>query len=165
VLTDEAVLQHGTNAKMNPPLRSARDLDAVLGGLADGTIDAIATDHAPHASRLKAKPLGEAPFGVTGLETALGLAMTSLLHTGRISMERLLTLLSVNPARIINQPLGHLTAGSAADVTIFDPQGEWIYRVDESRSKSRNSPFAGWRLKGRVTATIVAGRLVYQRAG
>jgi dihydroorotase len=165
VLADETVLQYGTNAKMNPPLRSARDVDAVLTGLADGTIDAIATDHAPHAARLKAKPLGEAPFGVTGLETALGLAMTFLVHTGRISIGHLVTLLSVNPARIINQPLGRLTVGNAADVTVFDPGREWVYRVAESRSKSRNSPFDGWKLKGCVTATIVAGEVVYERLG
>ena len=163
VLTDEAVLQYGANAKMNPPLRSARDLDAVLAGLADGTIDAIATDHAPHASRLKAKPLSEAPFGVTGLETALGLAMTFLVHTGRISIKHLVTLLSVNPARIINRPLGRLAVGSAADVTIFDPGREWVYRAEEGRSKSRNSPFDGWKLKGCVTATILAGKLAYER--
>ena len=165
VLTDEAVLQRGANAKMNPPLRSARDLDEVLAGLADGTIDAIATDHAPHASRLKAKPLSEAPFGVIGLETALGLAMTFLVHSGRISVRDLVTLLSVNPACIINQPLGRLTAGSPADVTIFDPEREWVYGVEESRSKSRNSPFDGWKLRGCVTATIVAGKVVYERAG
>jgi dihydroorotase len=165
VLTDEALLQCGTNAKMNPPLRSARDLDTVLAGLADGTIDAIATDHAPHAPRLKAKTLSEAPFGVTGLETALGLAMTFLVHTGRISIGHLVMLLSVNPARIINQPLGRLSVGSAADITVLDPEREWGYRVEEGRSKSRNSPFDGWKLKGCVTATIVAGKLVYERAG
>jgi dihydroorotase len=165
VLTDEAVLRYGTNAKMNPPLRSARDVDAVLGGLADGTIDAIATDHAPHASRHKAKPLGEAPFGVTGLETALGLAMTLLVHTGRISIGDLVSLLSVNPARIINRPLGRLAVGSVADVTVFDPEREWVYRVEESRSKSHNSPFDGWKLKGCVTATIVSGKVVYECVG
>jgi dihydroorotase len=163
VLTEEAVLQHGTNAKMNPPLRSSRDVDAILSGLADGTIGAIATDHAPHAPRLKTKPLGEAPFGVIGLETALALAMTFLVHTGRIAMGQLVRLLTVNPAGIINQPLGRISVGSAADVTIFDPEREWIYRVDESRSRSRNSPFDGWKLKGSVTATIVAGKLVYER--
>jgi len=163
VLTDDAVLQYGTNAKMNPPLRSARDVDAVLGGLIDGTIDAVATDHAPHASLLKARALSEAPFGVTGLETALGLAMTFLVHPGRISMGQLVTFLSVNPARIINRPLGRLAVGSAADVTILDPDRDWVYRVEESRSKSRNSPFDGWKLKGCVKATIVAGKLEYER--
>lgn len=164
VLTDEAVVQYGANAKMNPPLRSARDVEAVLDGLADGTIDALATDHAPHAPRLKAKPLGEAPFGVIGLETAMGLAMTFLVASGRISMGHLVNLLSMNPARIINRPLGRLAVGSAADLTIFDPEREWVYRVAESRSKSRNSPFDGWKLKGCVTATIVAGNLVYERS-
>ena len=163
VLTDEAVLQRGANAKMNPPLRGARDLEALLTGLAEGNIDAIATDHAPHAPWLKAKPLGEAPFGVTGLETALGLAMTYLVHAGRISIGDLVTLLTVNPARIINRPLGRVAMGSAADITAFDPEREWTYRVAESRSKSRNSPFDGWKLKGCVMATVVAGKVVYER--
>jgi dihydroorotase len=163
VLTDEAVLEHGTAAKMNPPLRSARDRDAVLHGLSDGTLDAIATDHAPHAPEFKAKPLPEAPFGVIGLETALGLALTYLIHTGRISLAQLVSLLSTNPAHIIDRPLGRLATGAAADLTIFDPDLEWTYPVSRSRSKSRNSPFGGWKLKGAVEVTIVAGRVVYRR--
>ena len=161
-LTDEAVAQYGTHAKMNPPLRSARDLEAVLAGLADGTVDAIATDHAPHAPELKAKSLAEAPNGVIGLETALGLALTHLVHTGRISLAHLIVLMSTNPARLINQPLGRLQVGAAADITIFDPNLEWTYRVAAGRSRSRNSPFDGWKLKGAVSATVVAGRVVYR---
>ena len=162
-LTDEAVIQHGTLAKMNPPLRSASDLEAVLAGIADGTVDAIATDHAPHPSELKQKSLAEAAFGIIGFETALGLALTRLVHTGRISLWHLVLLMSTNPARIINQPLGRLAVGAPADITVFDPDLEWTYHVDHSRSKSRNSPFDGWALRGAATATIVAGRIVYRR--
>lgn len=163
VLTDEAVAQYGTNAKMNPPLRGARDLAMVLSGVADGTVDAIATDHAPHAPELKKKPLAEAPFGVIGLETALALALTHLVHPGRISLWHLVSLLSANPARIINRPLGRLKIGSAGDISVFDPRLEWTYQAAQGCSKSRNSPFDGWKLKGAVTATIVAGRIVYRR--
>jgi len=162
-LTDEAVAQYGTNAKMNPPLRSAKDLEAVLAGVADGTVDAIATDHAPHAPELKAKSLAEAPNGVIGLETALGLALTHLVHAGRISLAHLIVLMSTNPARLINQPLGRLQVGGAADITVFNPDLEWTYRAAAGRSKSRNSPFDGWTLKGAATATIVGGRIVYRR--
>jgi dihydroorotase len=163
-LTDEAVIQYGTNAKMNPPLRSAQDLEAVRAGIADGTTDALATDHAPHAPELKAKPLGgDSPFGVIGLETALALALAQLVHTGRISLAHLVVLMSTNPARIISQPLGRLQIGGAADITVFDPNLEWTYRAAECRSKSRNSPFDGWNLKGATTATIVGGRSVYRR--
>jgi len=163
-LTDEAVLAYGTNAKMNPPLRSAADVEAIRAGIADGTVDAIATDHAPHAPELKAKPLGtEAPFGIIGLETAVGLALTELVHTGLISLWHLVSLLSANPARVINQPLGRLQVGGAADITVFNPDLEWTYHVAEGRSKSRNSPFDGRTFRGAVTATIVAGRVVYRR--
>jgi dihydroorotase len=162
-LTEEAVERYGTNAKMNPPLRAAADLAAVLAGLADGTVDAIATDHAPHAAPLKAKPLAEAAFGVIGLETAFALAMTQLVHTGKISLAHLVVLMSTNPARIIGQPLGRLRPGGGADLTIFDPNREWTYEAAKGRSKSRNSPFDGWKLKGAVTATLVAGRVVYSK--
>ncbi len=162
-LTDEAVAEYGSNAKMNPPLRSARDLEAVLAGIADGTVDALATDHAPQAPEIKQKPIAEAPFGVIGLETALGLALTRLVHPGKISLWHLISLLSANPARIIHQPLGRLRVGGAADITVFDPNLEWTYRVRDGRSKSRNSPFDGWKFKGAVTATMVAGKIVYRR--
>ncbi len=164
-LTDQAVLEHGTNAKVNPPLRSARDVEAIVAGLMDGTVDAIASDHAPHAPELKAKPLGtDSPFGLIGLETALGLALTQLVHTGKISMWHLISLMSANPARIVNQPYGRLSVGGPADITVFDPQLEWTYHAAEGRSKSRNSPFDGWKLKGAVIATVVGGRVVYHRA-
>jgi dihydroorotase len=163
-LTDEAVEKYGTNAKMNPPLRSAQDVEAVCAGIADGTVDALATDHAPQAPELKAKPLsGDSPFGVIGLETALALALTQLVHTGRISLAHLVVLMSTNPARVIGQPLGRLQVGGAADITVFDPNLEWTYCAAEGRSKSRNSPFDGWQLKGAATATIAAGKVVYRR--
>jgi dihydroorotase len=162
-LTDEAVAQYGTNAKMNPPLRSARDLEAVLTGLSEGMMDCIATDHAPHAPELKARPMAEAPNGVIGLETALPLALMQLVDTGKISLAHLVVLMSTNPARIINQPLGRLKVGLAADITVFDPALEWTYRAADGRSKSRNSPFDGWKLKGAATATVVAGKVVCRR--
>lgn len=163
-LTDRAVLEHGTNAKVNPPLRSAQDVEAVVAGLQDGTIDAIASDHAPHAPELKAKPLASgAPFGLIGLETSLGLALTQLVHTGKISLWHLVSLMSTNPARIISQPYGRLRVGAPADITIFDPELEWTYHTASGRTKSRNSPFDGWKLKGAATGTIVGGRVVYRR--
>jgi dihydroorotase len=162
-LTEEAVERYGTAAKMNPPLRSATDREAVLAALADGTIDAIATDHAPHAPGLKAKPMGEAPFGVIGLETALALALRELVHSRRIPLARMIELMSSNPARIINRPFGHVRIGSPADATIFSPDLEWTYSAERGRSRSRNSPFDGWRFRGAVTATIARGRIVYKR--
>ena len=164
-LTDEAVLTYGSNAKMNPPLRSAADVEAIRAGIADGTVDAIATDHAPHAPDLKSKPLGAgAPFGIIGLETAVGLALSELVHTGLISLWHMISLFSSNPARIIHQPLGRLQIGGPADLTLFDPDLVWTYHAAESRSKSRNTPFDGRTLRGAVTATIVAGNIVYRRA-
>ena len=162
-LTDEAVEQYGTHAKMNPPLRSANDLNAILAGIADGTADVLATDHAPHAPELKAKPLGEAPFGIIGFETALPLALTQLVHTGKISLAHMIVMMSSTPARLMRRPLGTLQAGGAADITVFDPSREWTYHAAETRSKSRNTPFDGWKMKGAVTATIVAGKIVYRR--
>jgi len=163
-LSDEAVLEYGTNAKMNPPLRSAADVEAIRAGIADGTVDAIATDHAPHAPDLKAKPLAAgAPFGIIGLETALPLALSELVHSGLISLWHLVSLLSANPARIIHQPLGRLQVGGVADLTLFNPDLSWTYQVSKSRSKSRNSPFDGRTFRGVVTATIVGGRIVYRR--
>ncbi len=163
-LTEKAVEQYGANAKMNPPLRSAKDREALLEGIMDGTVDVIATDHAPHAPKLKAQSLAAAPFGVIGLETALSLAITQLVDPGRISLVRLIELLSSRPARIIHQPLGRLRVGEPADITIFDPHYEWTYRAADGKSKSRNSPFDGWKLKGVVTVTLVGGKIVYRRA-
>jgi dihydroorotase len=134
----------------------------LLEGIADGTVDCIATDHAPHNLNEKMLEFDRAPFGITGLETALGLALTRLYHTGKVDLKRLVELFTVNPARIINKPLGTLRAGSLGDVTLFSVDSEWVYDVNETRSRSRNCPFHGMKLKGQVAGTIVAGRIVYR---
>jgi len=160
-LTDEAVGTYDTNTKMSPPLRSLDHVEALLEGLRDGTIDAIATDHAPHHSDEKALEFDQAPFGITGLETAVGLAF-ELVHQGVITLERLLELCSTNPARIFSlQERGKLSNGCWADVTLLDPQFQWTVDVSASKSKSRNTPFAGRKMTGAAVATIVAGRIVY----
>jgi dihydroorotase len=162
-LTDERVRDYDTNTKMCPPLRSADHLESVLEALRDGTIDAIATDHAPHHADEKALEYDNAPFGITGLETAVGLALDRLVHEGVISLERLVELCSVNPARIFSlEGRGTLRPGAWADVTVLDPDLEWTFDAAGSKSKSRNTPFDGWTLRGAAVATFVAGRLVYQ---
>jgi dihydroorotase len=160
-LTDEAVAEYDTNMKMNPPLRSQDHVDAILEGIKDGTIDAIATDHAPHHLDEKALEFDQAPFGITGLETAVGLAF-DLVQRGLISLERVVEMCATNPARIFSlQDRGSLAAGAHADVTILDPQLEWVFDVKKSKSKSRNTPFDGRSMQGAAVATIVGGRLVY----
>jgi dihydroorotase len=162
-LTDRAVEGYDTNTKMAPPLRSEEDLEAIIEGIKDGTIDAIATDHAPHHSDEKALEYDRAPFGITGLETALGLAFTELVHKGVIGLERLVEMCSANPAKIFRlAERGTLKPGSIADITIIDPELKWTYSNAESRSKSRNSPFGGSEFTGRAVATIVGGRVVYK---
>ena len=162
-LVDEGVGEYDTRFKMNPPLRSAADREALLVALGDGTIDAIATDHAPHAAYEKAVEFELAPFGVIGLETALALAITRLHRERRLPLARIVELLSANPARIMKlKGRGTLARGSVADVTIFDPARRWTYDVSKSLSKSRNSPFDGWQLWGKVVATIVGGKVVFQ---
>lgn len=162
-LTDHFVEGYDTNFKMAPPLRSEEHLEAVIEGIKDGTIDAIATDHAPHHHDEKALEFDRAPMGITGLETGVGLAFTELVHKGVIGLERLVELCSTNPARIFKlQGRGTLIPGSIADVTIIDPDRKWTYRNSESRSKSRNCPFDGWEFNGRAVATIVGGRIVYR---
>jgi dihydroorotase len=157
-LTDAAVAEYDTNAKMNPPLRSDDDVAALIEGIKDGTIDAIASDHAPHHVNLKMLEFDRAPFGITGLETAVGLAFTRL----QLPLGRLIELLSLNPQRIMKvQPWG-LFEGSAADLTILDPERSWTFDVQKSRSKSRNSPFNGWQFKGKAVATVVGGKVVYE---
>ncbi len=165
-LTDAEVYRrhYDTNTKMAPPLRSQSDLEAVIEGLRDGTIDAIATDHAPHHANEKMLEFDKAPNGIIGLETAVGLTLDQLVHTGVISPGRMVELLSVNPARIFDLPGGTLKPGAAADVTIFDPQRVTKVDVHKSCSKSRNTPFDGRELKGAPVATIVAGRIVWQVA-
>ncbi|REJ78124.1 MAG: dihydroorotase [Acidobacteria bacterium] len=163
-LTDKAVEGYDTNTKMAPPLRSEEHREAVIEGIRDGTIDAIATDHAPHHADEKALEFDRAPFGIIGLETAIGLAFNELVHKGVIGLERLVELCSSNPAKIFGlKDRGTLAPGSCADVTIIDPELEWEYDVWETRSKSRNSPFSGWRFRGGPVATFVGGKLVYER--
>ena len=160
-LTDEAVADYDTNTKMSPPLRSREHVDAILQAMKDGTIDAIATDHAPHHLDEKGLEFDQAPFGITGLETAVGLAF-DLVHEGVIDLERVVAMCSTNPARIFGlTDRGSLKKGSHADVTILDPQLEWVFDVNRSKSKSRNTPFHGRAMQGAAVATIVGGRLVY----
>ncbi len=163
-LTDErlaAPLMYDTNLKMNPPLREAADRDALLDGLADGTVDAIATDHAPHHDDEKRVEFDRAPFGIIGLQTAVSLSLDRLVHTGLIGLPRLVELLSVNPARILGVAGGRIASGSPADLTILAPDVAVTVDVTRFRSKSRNSPFHGWSLRGAVAATIVGGRAVF----
>jgi dihydroorotase len=163
-LTDKAVEGYDTNTKMAPPLRSEEHLEAILEGLRDGTIDAIATDHAPHHQDEKALEYDRAPFGIIGLETALGLAMQQLVNKGVISLVRLIELCAANPAKIFKlEKRGTLAPGSKADITLIDPDLKWTYKASESHSKSRNSPFENWDFTGAAVATIVGGRIVYRR--
>ncbi len=162
-LTDEAVGNYDTNCKMNPPLRTAADIESIIVALGDGTVDAIATDHAPHASHEKQIEFERAAFGITGLETALALAITKLHREHKIPLARIVELFTSGPARVFDlSGRGSLGRGSSADVTIFDPKKRWTFDVSKSRSLARNSPFDGWQLTGRVVATIVGGRMVYR---
>ncbi|HNO33890.1 MAG TPA: dihydroorotase [Nitrospira sp.] len=160
-LTDDAVSTYGANAKMNPPLRAERDRTAVVEGLADGAIDAIATDHAPHAEYEKERGMNRAPFGIVGLETALGLTLR-LVQQGRLTLERAITCLTSAPAAVLGLPKGILKPGAAADITLINPDVSWTVDPGRFRSKSRNTPFSGWTLKGQVIRTLVAGKTVYQ---
>lgn len=160
-MMDKAVEGYDTNTKMNPPLRSKEHVEAIFEALKDGTIDAIATDHAPHHADEKALEYDRAPFGITGLETGIGLALDRLVHEGVISLERLIELCTVNPAKIFNlEDRGTLRKGAWGDVTILDPEMSWTFDVSRSKSKSRNTPFDGMTLRGAAVATIVAGRIV-----
>lgn len=157
-LTDGAVSDYSTNAKMNPPLRTQDDVNALREGILDGTIDAIASDHAPHHINLKMLEFDRAPFGITGLETALGLAMTQL----KLPLSRLIEMLSSNPQRIMKVTPWGIFEGSDANLTILDLARQWKFDVNQSRSKSRNSPFHGWEMTGKAVATIVQGKVVYE---
>jgi len=161
-LIDADVGEYNSNCKMNPPLRSIADREAIVVGLADGTIDAIATDHAPHATHEKIIEFERALFGITGLETALALAITRLHREHKIPLTRIVELFTAGPARVIDlRGRGTLARGSHADVTIFDPKKRWTFHAANSRSKSRNTPFDGRQLTGKVVATIVSGKIVY----
>src|SRR5207302_10735964 len=162
-LTDEAVQDYDTNTKMSPPLRSQDHIDVILEGLRNGTIDAIATDHAPHHADEKALEYDQAPFGIAGLETAIGLAFDRLVHQAVISLERLIELCATNPARILHlADCGTLRTGARADLTILDPELTWTFDSSQSKSKSRNTPFDGYTFRGAAVATIVVGRVVYE---
>ena len=157
-LTEEAVLKYGTLARMNPPLRTEEDRQRIIKGLQEGTIEIIATDHAPHSKEEKEKPLSEAPSGITGLETSLGLGVTELVGNGYLTMMQLLEKMTVNPAKLYHLPQGRLQEGKPADLVLFDPEEEW--KVKQYKSKASNSPFTGWKLKGKVKYTICDGRIV-----
>ena len=162
LLTEEHVGFYNTNAKMNPPLRSAADRDAMIDAILDGVVDAIATDHAPHAVHEKEVEFENAPNGITGLETALGLCLRWLHKEWKMPLGRVLSLLSAQPAALLNlKSRGTLTVGSFADVVVFDPKAEWIYNARETKSKSRNTPFDGWTMQGKVRWTISEGRIAY----
>ena len=175
-LTDEAVageqgssptvregsVPYDTNTKMNPPLRSRDHVEAILEGLRDGTVDAIASDHAPHHADEKELEFDQAPFGIIGLETSIGLALDGLVKQGVISLERLVELCATNPARVLKlKDRGSFKKDSRADVTIIDPEMSWTFDVSRSKSKSRNTPFHGRAMTGAAVATIVAGRVVF----
>jgi dihydroorotase len=163
-LTDAQMLPYDSNYKMKPPLRTACDAGAVVDGIVSGAVDAIATDHAPHPGSEKMQEFEKCPFGIIGLETALGLALEHLVHTGKIPLARLVALLSTGPARVLHLDRGTLAVGAPADVTIFSTDLQWTYDVNQSFSKSRNSPFDGHTFRGGPVATIVDGAVVWQRA-
>jgi dihydroorotase len=166
-LTDEALaapVKYDTNCKMNPPLRERADVDALVQGLADGSVDVIATDHAPHHADEKRVEFDRAPFGIVGLETCVALTFDRLVHRGVISLPRMIELLSVNPARILRRPGGTLAAGQIADITVLAPDHAATVRAAALKSKSKNTPFDGWQLKGAPAATIVGGRTVFTNA-
>lgn len=158
-LTDKAVLKYGTLAKMNPPLRTENDRLEIIRGLADGTIDIIATDHAPHSKEEKDRPITAALSGITGLETSLALGITSLVRPGHLSLIQLLEKMTVNPASLYHLPAGRITEGAPADLVLFDPEEKWIPQIYASLSS--NTPFTGWELYGRVQMTICRGEVAY----
>ena len=161
-LTDECLRAFDSNFKMSPPLRSQKHVDACIAGLIDGTIDVICTDHAPHALEKKMRELDQAPFGIVGLETALGLVITRLIEPGHLDWSTALKKMTINPARILGINKGTLAVGADADITIIDPDVRWTVDPARFRSKSANTPFAGWKLQGRADTVIVGGRVKYQ---
>lgn len=162
-LTDDALQGYDTNFKMNPPLREQSDIDALLGGIADGTIEILATDHAPHAPYEKEVEFAAAPFGIVGLETAVGIFCEVLLHRHKVvDLPRLVAMLTIHPARLLALDRGTLAEGAAGDVTILDPDREWTVDKELFASKGRNTPFHGWKLRGRAVRTIVAGKTVWE---
>jgi dihydroorotase len=163
-LTDADLESYDSNYKMKPPLREHLDVDAVIDGIVSGAIDVIATDHAPHAGDEKMQEFERCPFGITGLETAIGLSLDKLVHSGKISLSHMIALFTTGPARVLKLDRGTLAEGAVGDVTIFDTESEWNYNVSKSESKSKNSPFDGKKFRGGPVATIVGGKIVWQRA-
>jgi dihydroorotase len=161
-LTEEAVLEQGSLARVNPPLRTKRDVAAILEGLRDGTIDCIATDHAPHTAEEKARTLTEAPSGMVGLETALGIALTELYHSGVLELTEVIRKMTSDPARVLGLKSGQIAIGEAADLTLFDLNEKWVIDPTKFCSKGRNTPFADRSVRGKVKYTIVSGRIVYR---
>jgi dihydroorotase len=164
-LTDRTLRTFDSNYKMSPPLRGEADVQAILAGLKDGTLDVIATDHAPHAPEKKARELDQAPNGIIGLETLIPICVTHLIEPGHLTWLQMLEKLTVNPARVLGIDRGNLLPGAVADVTIIDPTTEWTIDPSKFRSKSRNSPFAGWKVRGRAHAVLVGGVVKYERNG
>ena len=163
-LTEDEVLTKGSLARVNPPLRTAKDVKGILAGLKDGTIDVIATDHAPHSAEEKARSLTRAPSGMIGLETSLAITLTALYHTKKMELPDIIQRMTTNPADILHLPKGRMSLGVDADLTVFDPDEEWVIDPEQFASKARNTPFAGAKVKGRVKYTIVGGRIIYQDA-
>ena len=161
-LTEDEVLTQGAMARVNPPLRTAQDVKGIIAGLKDGTIDAIATDHAPHSAEEKARSLTRAPSGMIGLETSLAIALTQLYHTRRMDLPAIIKRMSTAPADILRLPRGRMSLGAQADLVLFDPDEEWTVDPEQFASKARNTPFAGWKVKGKVKYTIVKGQVIYQ---
>lgn len=161
-LTEEACQNYNTNAKMNPPLRSQEDLEAVIGGLKDGTIDIIATDHAPHHIDEKNVEFEKAANGIVGFETALSLSYTHLVEKGHLSLQQMLDKLTINPAKMLKIEKGTLECGKAADIILVDFDNEYKVEVSKFASKGKNSPFGGFKVKGRVMTTMVKGKIVYE---
>lgn len=160
-LTDESCKGYDTNFKMSPPLREQRDVEAILEGLADGTIEVICSDHAPHCAFEKEVEFDKAPFGILGLETELALSLMALVHKKRLTLPQLIEKFTTGPARLLRLDKGTLSVGADADITVMDPAREWVYDVNQTASKSRNTPFHGWSLKGKAVATVVGGRVVW----
>src|SRR5207302_7522034 len=161
-LTDESLRSFDSNYKMAPPLRTQRDLEAILEGLIDGTLDVLATDHAPHAPEKKMRELDQTPNGIVGLETFLTICIKGLIEPGVLTWPQMLAKMTINPARVLGIDRGTLRPGAVADVTIIDPAAEWVIDPEKSRSKSRNTPFGGWKVQGRAEAVLVGGEVKYQ---
>ena len=163
-LTEDEVLTKGSLARVNPPLRTAKDVKGILAGLKDGTIDVIATDHAPHSAEEKARSLTRAPSGMIGLETSLAITLTALYHTKKMDLPSIIRRMTTNPSDVLHLPKGRMSLGVDADLTIFAPDEEWVIDPEQFASKARNTPFAGQKVKGRVKYTIVGGRIIYKDA-